>query len=209
MTSLIYVHAHMEHMMYKRWRDGDDGVVHDVFKYDAGRGGIASLLAVTSPHAWWESSDPVNDSLLVSHMLSHSHPECLSLYIPPASHVHAPRPAQQLRPIFVGLRGAGACVRVRNAYSNENRPHTAQETPAQDRNGRLNNVPSFPVTKRDGAPLFNDVQSLHGTNRQLEINLGRAARSMKTLLSFPKAFLQLCLYVSATRRFNSDMGDYN
>src|SRR5882724_899689 len=108
-----------------------------------------------------------------------------------------------------GQRGAGACFRVRNAYSNENLSHTAQETPAQARNGRLTNVPSLAVTKRDGVPLLNDVQSLPGTKLQLEISLGRAARSMKTLLSCPKAFPQLFLHVSATRRFNSDMGDYN
>jgi len=50
----------MEHMLYRRWRNGGGGVVHDVLKHDAGRGGIASILAVPSPRAWRESSEPVN-----------------------------------------------------------------------------------------------------------------------------------------------------
>jgi len=45
--------------------------------------------------------------------------------------------------------------------------------------------------------------------RQLERSLGRAARSMKTLLSSPKALPHLFRYVSATRRFSSDTGGYN
>ena len=52
--------------------------MHDVLKHNAGRGGVASHLAVPSPRTWRESSNPVNEFTIgESHGISFTH--CMPL----------------------------------------------------------------------------------------------------------------------------------
>src|SRR5882672_8862498 len=69
----------------------------------ARRGRIASCLAVPSPRAWRQSSNPADELTIGgSHVVSFT--PCFSLpAYHPASHALAPTPAQQLWVILVGI----------------------------------------------------------------------------------------------------------